>query len=435
MKYGTKNIDLTRGNFPTRLSEIREQKHLSQSDLAEKAGLTYRTIHDIEQGKRVRVQEKTLLLIARALGMTLNELLNGEVEQEHDQNLTTGSTRAPWVRTAVMVGAVAILAAGFLWITGRSHATCSLENGHLIGRHGVFGLQLWATPHEIPIFSFDESPWDPGLLLVATGRTSPDGGEVQCLDRTTGEVLWSVGPDIDALIAAFGEDDVMAAKFSCRLYGYPDLEGDGEPEVLVRYTHGLYYPSAVCAVGRDGTLRSHYAVKGHVMDLRYEDLDGDGKDEIIGSSTNNAKAYQGAMVFVLDDVHASGASIDENCDPWSTEPDSALVRVVMPQFPQPYMELLQATRLAGFEIQIFRNGADEIRLSCEVGGTDPNYRLLVQFDADLNPMGAVVKDRFQELANAQWPDSLTNGTGPGDPVWLANWLAGHKRFEAGHWPR
>ncbi|MEN8007805.1 MAG: helix-turn-helix transcriptional regulator [Candidatus Krumholzibacteriota bacterium] len=426
---------MTRGDFLDRLREIREQQHLSQSDLAERAGLTYRTIHDIEQGKRVRVQEKTLLLIARALGMTLNDLLNGDVEQEQGKAKTSGSGRALWIRAAVMVGVAAVAAAGILWMVGRSHASWTLEDNRLAGKHGVFGLELWSSPYEIPIVSCEESPWDPGLLLVATDRTAPDGGEVRCLKRATGELVWSVGPDIPALVAAFGEEDVLAAKFSCRLFGYADLDGDGLPEVLVRFTHGRYYPTAVCTVERDGTLRSHYAVKGHVMDLRNQDLDGDGKDEIIGASTNNAKAYQGAMVFILDDQHANGASIDENCDGWSTQPDSALVRVVLPQFPAPYMELLQSTRLSAFEIQVFRNGEDEIQLSCEVGGSDPNYRLLIQFDAELHPLGAVVKDRFQELANSQWPDSLTNGTGPGDPVWLAAWLARHKRFEAGHWPQ
>jgi hypothetical protein len=151
--------------------------------------------------------------------------------------------------------------------------------------------------------------------------------------------------------------------------------------------------------------------------------------------TPDVPAYQGAQLFLLDDVHANGASIDENCDAWSTQPDSALVRVVLPAFPEPYMDLMQATRLMGFELQVFRNGNGEIQLSCEVGPSNPQQRLLVHFDANLRPIGVSTKDSFYEEAISQWPDSLTNGTGPGDPVWLANWLAGHKRFEAGHWPK
>jgi hypothetical protein len=298
----------------------------------------------------------------------------------------------------------------------------------------VFGLPLWSTPLDTPVSSCEEAPWDSGQLVVALSRKAPGGGALRCLDRRSGDVLWEVEPDLDAMIAAFGEEDVMAAGFSCRLYGFPDVDGDGEAEVLVRFVHGLYYPSAAVIVDRHGNQRSHYAAKGHILHLEGVDLDGDGKDEIVGGGTNNAKAYQGAMLFVLDDEHADGATIDAECNPWSTEPDSALVRVVLPQFPEPYMELMGATRLCAWNVQAFRHPDGEARLSCMVGGPDPEMRVLVHFDQHMDPVGAEPTDRFREIMRRQWPDSLVVGTGPDDPVWLAGSLAQHRKFAAGHWP-
>jgi hypothetical protein len=305
---------------------------------------------------------------------------------------------------------------------------------HLSAHHGVFGLEIWDTDPGVLVTRCEEAPWDSGQLLLSLHRESPTGGALTCVDRASGKELWMVRPDIDAMVAAFGEDDVLAADFSCRTYGYPDIDGDGTPEILVRFTHGLYYPTAVCLVDAQGNRRSQYATKGHVLALEYEDIDGDGKDEIIGSGTNNAKAYQGGMLFVLDDVHAHGATIDQDCNPWSTQPDSALVRVVLPQFPRVYMDHIEAVRLSAGKIQAFRNANGKARLSCEIGGPDPEMQLLVHFDEGLRPIGAEPTDRFREIMRNQWPDSLTTGTGPGDPVWLAEWLAGHRRFEAGHWP-
>jgi len=428
-----KNIDIGRGNFPDRLRQIREDHHLSKGDLAERSGLTYRTIHDIEQGKRKRVQEKTLLMIARALEISLDELLNGDVPPELAAAPAT-TNRGLWIRAAVLSFAGIFTLGILLWWVGVNNAPWTLEDGDLVVRHGTLGTKLWSTPHDEEVATCEESAWDPERLILVRARTSRYGGVVQCVERSSGEVHWTVGPDVDALVAAFGEEDVLAAGFSCRTFGYPDMQGDGDPELLVKFTHGMYYPTAICLVGRDGTVRSQYCTKGHVMSLVYADLDGDGRDEVVGGGTNNAKAYQGAMLFILDDGHASGASVDERCDPWSTEPDSALVRVVLPQFPEPYMEQLAATRLGAWDLQVFRNPNGETRLSCNVGGPDPEQRILVHFDAQLNPIGAEPTDKFREIALSEWPDSLTVGTGPTDPVWLARWLQNCRRFEAGHWP-
>ena len=62
--------------FGKRLAEIRKSKGLTQSELAERVGVSVVTIAYIETGKRW-VRLGTMYKIARALGVDVGELLRG----------------------------------------------------------------------------------------------------------------------------------------------------------------------------------------------------------------------------------------------------------------------------------------------------------------------------------------------------------------------
>ena len=67
------------GPIPTigeRVAALRRTRNLTQEDLAEAAGISLRTVGDLERGKRERFSETTLVRIARALGVFAPELLN-----------------------------------------------------------------------------------------------------------------------------------------------------------------------------------------------------------------------------------------------------------------------------------------------------------------------------------------------------------------------
>ncbi len=57
-----------------RIREIREMKGMSQSELAEKTGITRATIWRLETGAEETTTTKTLLKIAEALGVSVGEL-------------------------------------------------------------------------------------------------------------------------------------------------------------------------------------------------------------------------------------------------------------------------------------------------------------------------------------------------------------------------
>ena len=67
------------GPIPTlgeRVAALRRTRNFTQEDLAEAAGISLRTVGDLERGKRERFSETTLVRIARALGVSAPELLN-----------------------------------------------------------------------------------------------------------------------------------------------------------------------------------------------------------------------------------------------------------------------------------------------------------------------------------------------------------------------
>lgn len=58
-----------------RLKELRKEKSWSQQKLAEKAGLSFNAVTKIEQGLAKHPTLKTLIKIADAFGVSLDELV------------------------------------------------------------------------------------------------------------------------------------------------------------------------------------------------------------------------------------------------------------------------------------------------------------------------------------------------------------------------
>lgn len=66
------------GDVGTRLRWAREQARLSQLDVALRAGLHVRTIHNIESGKKTRCRLATYFRLADALHVNPYWLMSGE---------------------------------------------------------------------------------------------------------------------------------------------------------------------------------------------------------------------------------------------------------------------------------------------------------------------------------------------------------------------
>ncbi len=70
-----KNVFIQGLGVPRRIKAARSRKNLTRAELAQRTGLSYRTILELERDNRDRVLEKTLRLIAAELDMTYEELL------------------------------------------------------------------------------------------------------------------------------------------------------------------------------------------------------------------------------------------------------------------------------------------------------------------------------------------------------------------------
>lgn len=63
-----------------RLKELRKKAGWSQQKLAEKSGLSYNTITKIEQGAATKPTIQTIIRIADAFGVSLDELIGRKID-------------------------------------------------------------------------------------------------------------------------------------------------------------------------------------------------------------------------------------------------------------------------------------------------------------------------------------------------------------------
>jgi transcriptional regulator with XRE-family HTH domain len=412
---------------------LREGRNLSKADLADLAHTTYRTIHNLETDSRERAQEKTLMGIAEALGLNFNELMhnghstNGELAGEAQPD--PGRSRGIWLLPLALVILAGI--GWFTWGLATSHAVWTLDKTGLTATDTILGLELWHVPADAGMAFCQPAAWDTGLLLVGFNSRAPGGGRLLALDRATGQQVWEMQPDLDQLIRALGEDMVAPATMNCSSVNFLDVDGDGEQEMMVCFRHGLFHPSAICLVDREGRRVGQYAHKGHLLRALTADFDGDGKDEAVAAGVNNAPAFGGPTLVMLDENHWRGASVDSLCNPWSSEPDSAAFRVVIPRYPAPFQARMGDSRLTVRELSLAPQPDGRIFLNTDIAGRDPLSGIWVQFDDQLRVVAGTAKDGFLDIIKAQWPDSLKNGTGPSDQAWLDAWLAQAAHFGTG----
>ena len=336
---------------------------------------------------------------------------------------------------AVLVLALAIGA----WQTARfarAHAAWTIEAGVLTVRDAVLGTELWSIPNPPAVFKCRTAPWSESTLLVSLQGKTPQAVDALALDRATGDTLWTVRPDLDAVHAAFGDDVLDAGNLFPNRSVAADLNGDGIEEIVFCYFHTSNYPGILVWVDDRGRRLGQYANHGQFFAFLAADIDDDGREELLACGTTNARAYEGANLVVLDEDHFRGASVDGIVHPESAEPDSALYRLVVPNFPDPYMDSVQTVRLYFAHPRVTRDADGAVRINADViyDIHDIRTAAMLFFDEHLQLQGHVLPDGFLHHLSDIFPDSLITDTGPADPAWVDRWLSKRHRFVAGHWP-
>ena len=423
----SRNVDAT--GIAQRLLALRLEHTMSKAELADRAGLSYRTIHDLESGKRTRVQEKTLMLITGALGVPYEAIFEAPWPGPDPAPATPPApTRWP-----VFLGVGVLAVAALVFFLGRQalgSATWTQDKSRLTVFDGLFHLKVQDWRLEDEVFCTAKAPWSDRVLLVGLAGHTAAGGRLIAMDLLTGRRLWERRPDLDLLVEAFGPEAVLDGNFHCRDFLFPDVNGDGRPEILVRFGHSLWYPNALCLLDEQGALLGQYCVCGVVYDLAIIDTDGDGDDEIVGASTNNSPLYQGGMAFLLDGVFGDGATVDQCSHPGTEVKDTSRFRVVFPQFPRPFMDQLRAPRIEASRLRSYVGPNGAVQFTVDVGQM-PNNILILGLDHELRLLQSSIGDAFLSDLKFAWPESLSVGTGPADPGWRQEWLSSRVRFEDG----
>lgn len=409
--------------------------------------LTERTIRDILKGRRQYVREYTLSVIAEALGVSLEDLC-GPSEPTPPQQPPTPpgngkrtllSRLRAFLRTLLpilLILALLIWAITALVNTSTSEVVVSRGNGGLVA-HDARNKPVWRFNAKATILFSDESPWHDDTWLVGLRGDASDGGRALLLDMRTGDKIWEIEPRQDRMRAVYGDTLLTSgAGFVAVRHEAVDIDGDHQPELAIVFNHDRFCPTCVILVNREGRILGQYDHKGHFYDLLTEDVDGDGKEELLVAGTNNEPCYQGATVILLDDVCHEGVAQDSLAGGDPAIPDSARARLVLPQFGEPYMTLLERRRIEAADLMLVPQESGPPRIAVNMGTAykDDKVGVIVTLDAALNPVSVAPSDLIVAIA-AAWPDSVRALNGFPNQEWLERvWLPRAVRFEAGHWP-
>lgn len=406
--------------FPEHLRRLREAAYLTQSDLAERAGVAARSVHEIESGRRERVLAKTVMLLAEALEMSVEELLTVGAETGDPAGVAERTPRFPW--RGVLIGAAVVVSVALvLWFSLPAMAPMlsgleievDEEAGSITSRDALLGGTVWERRFGDRIWCWRFAPWSDETLLIGLDDKCHQGGRLIALDARSGEDLWSFAPDRERIAGVFGPASVESGGFDCKAVLDSDLDGDGKRELVVQFTHEFWYPDGIWILDDMGRLQSAYLNRGHLYSIEVDDLDGDGFDEIVCAGTNNAPEFNGPTLFILDDTHRSGVA--------DAAADSSLVRIVLPNWPAAALEALDAgCRAEASKIGVFSEGG-RLRISATVGCRAVGMSVLT-LDRELRPLAIGIGDMLSVACREAGYEPSALGR---------EWIDNHARYEGG----
>lgn len=416
------NIDITERGVAERLQKLRVARPWTMAELAEASALSERTIRDIERGRRERVQEATLMSIARALDVELEFLLDGVEPETGDPDAIIMIERRriwPYLVTPLLI-VIAVLSILLL----RSDETAPLELAQADPL--AYVDSCWGAEHGGRVLSAAFVEID-GRRLVVYGLDTTEDTQNQLLvrDFEDGRLLWSDSVAADEVARVFGENQFFHQPFRAALISTCDMDGDGARELAVTFNHYSLYPSLLRLYTPEGERIDTYYNYGRISDLLIEDLDDDGKDEIVLMGTNNGKAYQAGTAILLDETHRHGASTDPRLIPDCPLPDSCCVRVVFPMFPDNVRRHCRGVRTWLRHGNVFRDADGAVRIAARLG-MDPSGGVMVVMDADLRPLALDTTDKIIRQAT-DWPAEDAAFL---EPETLSAWAEGAYRFGA-----
>lgn len=179
------------------------------------------------------------------------------------------------------------------------------------------GRQLWSHSFDDP-FAYQAYEGGLGLLRTAfadvdgDGRTEllfayysvradTEGVDLYCFSDT-GQSKWKFSPGR----AVRDGEHVYPGPYIVTAFAFVDLGGKAGRAVAVTSRHAVYYPNQFVILDAKGRPRGEYWHSGHLDNLAFADLDGDGVKEVLLSGVNNG--HHAAALIALDARDFTGAS-------------------------------------------------------------------------------------------------------------------------------
>ena len=399
-------IRITDPDFPRRLEELRRAAGLrSWQEVAEMAGLAYNTVHLLATGERKVAFEDTLVRIAEVLETDLKTLVGADTawagNQHSRRNPTGPSGSSRWrSRVILFLTIVTVLLVGWRLRPGIGNVALDIDGDRVCVRSGVLQSKECFPRHESKVKSATVTPWeDPRSVAYGLGGNASDAGLLMVREVGSGRELWSDRTSLRAVETIYGPDIAYSGAYWVNDIRFADLDGDEAPELIAYFMHDHWYPAHVRVYDRYGIIQGTYYNWGHLYAFHAEDVDQDGKDELLVGGTNNR--YNGATVLLLDDIHCHGASVDSMVRPHRAVADSCVVRVVFPQFEPEYMKLLEINRLETVMLRTFKGPDDRLIVSADVGSGGETF-FVVNLDQFLRPLSVGTSDLLDRMT-LRWP--------------------------------
>jgi hypothetical protein len=221
----------------------------------------------------------------------------------------------------VTIAAVAcglVLLGRSVWVPS-APATAAVVAGHVVASDDE-GRELWSVSHPAAKVAVVADVLDGDGPEVAVGCTDPaphNGVQtswIDILDRR-GEARMRVDPGTDFVSTIY--PDLSNRVQVIRLIAH-DLDDDGRSELVTILQHSHWYPSMVSIWSgtSDNPLRRLLVNSGSVNDLRFVDVDGDGRDEAVAVGLNNPMGYQVFAAVLSTAGILSSAHSPDNLGGW-----------------------------------------------------------------------------------------------------------------------
>ncbi|MBN2170994.1 MAG: hypothetical protein JW819_06730 [Candidatus Krumholzibacteriota bacterium] len=424
------------------------EQNLTTDDILKRSGLSPKTLERIQKRKVKSVQRHTIIKMARCFGVTYYELM-GELPPTNSAPPPTADRhRRRRLRSWMLILSLLLIAVATAWtLPGWLAQPIEhvVDGKRILGKSSGNGKVVWTRDHLSEVFVTAMSPWLPpaglfgrldpknrdNLLVYGLFSNGSDGGRLFVVNSRTGELIWKDQPDVPQLVRFYGRDLIENGNIIVRSLWFADVDGDGTRELIVIYSQDPYYPSYVRIYDASGRILGTYFNDGHLTSLHAEDLDGDGKDEILVGGTSNRHA-DSAVLLLLDQKHCNGGSVDSVFHPHPGFSDMAMIRLHLPRFDDELMHLLQWDRPDIRTIQVLRNGDNEPTIQIGLGIHDKVTRVKILLDKDLTPRHANPTDYFRTMAS-EWIREGKTEVDYSSQQYLNRWLQGSARYTVGHW--